>query len=56
MFFRKELADIANASRSTRTVQMDNFIKELFVKGFADTATEDEIEEFDTLLDEMESA
>ena len=55
-FMRKELADIAKASRHPRSVAMDNFVKELFVAGFHGDATEDEIEKFDVLIDEMEQA
>jgi len=53
-FFRSELADIAKASHANRSVAMDNFVKELFVAGLYASATQEEIEKFDELLDEME--
>jgi hypothetical protein len=55
-FMRSELADIAKASRAKRTAAMDNFVKELFVAGLYASATQEEIEKFDELLDEMECA
>lgn len=48
------LVDVARASREPVTQAMETLIRELFIKGFGTDATEDDIEKFDKLLDEME--
>ena len=52
---RKFLVDVAKASDSEMTAEMDAFIKKLTVAGLYAEATEIEIELFDRLFDEMES-
>ena len=52
---KKFLVDVAKASDSEMTAEMDAFIKKLTVAGLYAEATEIEIELFDRLFDEMES-
>lgn len=51
---RKNLVDIANASHADMSTKMALLVLELTDAGLYTEATEDEIHEFDILLDAME--
>tara|TARA_R110002020_G_scaffold51588_7_gene145986 strand:- start:714 stop:908 length:195 start_codon:yes stop_codon:yes gene_type:complete len=52
---RKFLVDVAKSSDSAMTEEMAAFIKKLTTDGMYTEASEDEIELFDRLLEEMEN-
>jgi len=51
---RKFLVDVGRASQAKRSDAMTLIIARLIVAGFYAEATEDEIEEFDAILEAME--